>query len=67
MNVLASMLFAGLSGSAIADASGLGPLEIQMMTDGGYDRDGSHAGSGAVTVRICPLNSYLKLQQLVLS
>ena len=35
--------------------------------DGGYDRDGSHAGSGAVTVRICPLNSYLKLQQLVLS
>ena len=26
VNVLASMLFAGLSGSAIADASGLGPL-----------------------------------------
>lgn len=38
VNVLASMLFAGLSGSAIADASGLGPVEIQLMTDGGYDR-----------------------------
>ena len=45
VNVLASMLFAGLSGSAIADASGLGPLEIQLMTDGGYDR----AFSAAVT------------------
>jgi len=45
VNVLASMLFAGLSGSAIADASGLGPLEIKLMTDGGYDRD----FSGAVT------------------
>ena len=38
VNVLASMLFAGLSGSAIADASGLGPVEIRLMTDGGYDR-----------------------------
>ena len=28
VNILASMLFAGLSGSAIADASGLGPIEI---------------------------------------
>lgn len=28
VNVLGSMLFAGLSGSAIADASGLGPIEI---------------------------------------
>ena len=33
VNVLASMLFAGLSGSAIADASGLGPVEIQLMAD----------------------------------
>ena len=32
VNVLASMLFAGLSGSAAADAAGLGPIEIKMMT-----------------------------------
>lgn len=50
VNVLASMLFAGLSGSAIADASGLGPLEIQMMTDGGYDRDFSAAVTAASAI-----------------
>ncbi len=56
VNVLASMLFAGLSGSAIADASGLGPLEIQLMTDGGYDRDFSAAvtASSAIIGPIIP-------------
>jgi TRAP-type C4-dicarboxylate transport system permease large subunit len=29
VNVLASMLFAGMSGSAVAEASGLGRLEIK--------------------------------------
>jgi len=37
VNVLASMLFAGMSGSAIADISGLGKIEIKGMTDNGYD------------------------------
>ena len=37
VNVLASMLFAGMSGSGIADASGLGRLEIKAMKDAGYD------------------------------
>lgn len=39
VNVLGSMMFAGLSGSALADVSGLGPLEIQMMEEGGYKRE----------------------------
>lgn len=39
VNVLGSMLFAGLSGSALADVSGLGPLEIQMMEKAGYKRE----------------------------
>ena len=39
VNVLASMLFGGISGSAIADVSSLGPLEISMMEDAGYDKD----------------------------
>lgn len=50
VNVLASMLFAGLSGSAIADASGLGPVEIQLMTDGGYDRNFSAAVTAASAI-----------------
>ena len=50
VNVLASMVFAGLSGSAIADASGLGPIEIKMMTDGGYKRDFSAAVTSASAI-----------------
>lgn len=36
VNIFASMLFGGCSGSAIADVGGLGPLEIDMMEKGGY-------------------------------
>jgi tripartite ATP-independent transporter DctM subunit len=39
VNVLASMIFAGMSGSAIADAGGLGLVEIKAMQDAGYDDD----------------------------
>lgn len=38
-NVLASVIFAGMSGSAIADTGGLGAIELQAMKDGGYDDD----------------------------
>jgi len=37
VNILASMLFAGMSGSALADVAGLGSIEIPMMRDAGYD------------------------------
>ena len=37
-NILASMIFAGISGAAAADASGLGLIEIKAMTDAGYDK-----------------------------
>jgi tripartite ATP-independent transporter DctM subunit len=36
-NVLASMIFAGMSGAAIADAGGLGTIEIKAMKDEGFD------------------------------
>ncbi len=39
VNILASFIFAGMSGTAIADASGLGRIEIKAMEDSGYDRD----------------------------
>ncbi len=37
VNVLASMVFAGISGSASADAAGLGRIEIEAMRHEGYD------------------------------
>jgi len=38
VNVLASMLFGGCSGSAISDVAGLGPIEIKMMEKGRYSK-----------------------------
>ncbi|MCB0057534.1 MAG: TRAP transporter large permease [Caldilineaceae bacterium] len=38
-NILASVIFAGMSGSAVADAGGLGSLEIRAMRDAGYKPD----------------------------
>jgi tripartite ATP-independent transporter DctM subunit len=37
VNVLGSLIFAGMTGSAIADAAGLGKIEIEAMTDAGYE------------------------------
>jgi TRAP-type C4-dicarboxylate transport system permease large subunit len=39
VNVLGSMIFAGMSGTAIADAAGLGTIEIKAMKDHGYDAE----------------------------
>lgn len=44
-NILASVIFAGMSGSAIADAGGLGTVEMKAMREAGYD----DYFSGAVT------------------
>ena len=37
VNVLASLIFAGMSGSVLADVAGLGPMELKAMRDKGYD------------------------------
>ncbi|MEO7245878.1 MAG: TRAP transporter large permease [Rubrivivax sp.] len=37
VNVIGSVIFAGMSGTAIADAAGLGTIEIKAMRDHGYD------------------------------
>ena len=39
VNIVASMFFGGISGSAIADMSSLGNILIPAMSKGGYDRD----------------------------
>jgi len=46
-NVLASMFFGGMTGSAIADVSALGSIEIPMMVKGGYDKEFSTAITAA--------------------
>lgn len=38
VNVLASMVFAGVSGAAVADCAGLGIVEIKAMSERGYKR-----------------------------
>jgi len=47
VNVVASVIFAGMSGSAIADAGGLGAVEMKAMNDAGYPRDVSAAITAA--------------------
>jgi tripartite ATP-independent transporter DctM subunit len=47
VNVLASMIFAGMSGSAVAEAGGLGQIEIKAMVDEGYDLEFSTALTAA--------------------
>ena len=37
VNVLASMVFAGVSGSSSADAAGLGRIELDVMRKEGYN------------------------------
>ena len=39
VNIVASTLFGGISGSAVADASAVGGLMIPQMAKRGYDRD----------------------------
>ena len=47
VNVVSSMLFAGMTGSAVADAAGPGRIEIEMMRRAGYDVGFSAAITGA--------------------
>lgn len=53
-NVLASMFFAGMSGSATADAVGLGMIEIKAMELEGYDRRFS-VGVTAASALLSPI------------
>lgn len=49
-NVVASIIFSGMSGTAIADVGGLGAIELQAMKDAGYDEDFSLAVTGASSI-----------------
>lgn len=47
VNVMASLLFSGMSGAAVADAAGLGQVELKAMKDKGYDPEFSAAITAA--------------------
>lgn len=54
VNIVASMLFASMSGSAVSDAVGLGRIEIRTMKAAGYDTPFAAAITAASTT-IAPI------------
>jgi len=54
VNVVASMLFSGMSGSAVADAAGLGLIEVKAMREAGY-KPGYAAAITALSSTIGPI------------
>lgn len=54
VNIGASVIFAGMSGAAVADAGGLGNIEIKAMREAGYDTDFS-VGITAASSTIGPI------------
>lgn len=54
VNVGASIVFSGMSGAAVADAGGLGTIEIKAMRDAGYE-EGFAVGITAASSTIGPI------------
>lgn len=54
VNIAASVIFSGMSGAAVADAGGLGAIEIKAMREAGYDDDFS-VGVTAASSTIGPI------------
>ena len=55
VNVVASLIFSGMSGSAIADAAGIGKIVIEMMTKNGRYTPGFAAAITAASATIGPI------------
>ena len=54
VNIMGSVIFAGMSGTAIADAAGLGTIEIKAMKDHGYSTEFS-VGVTAASATLGPI------------
>lgn len=54
VNIIASMIFAGMSGVAVADAAGLGAIEYKAMKDNGYTDEVS-IGITAASTTVGPI------------
>ena len=55
VNVMASLIFSGMSGSAVADAAGIGKLVIEMVVKSGRYSRGYAAAITAATATIGPI------------
>jgi len=55
VNIVASMIFSGMSGSAVADAAGIGKIIIEMMTKSGHYTRGYAAAVTAASATIGPI------------
>ncbi|WP_116599794.1 TRAP transporter large permease [Primorskyibacter marinus] len=55
VNVVASLIFSGMSGSAVADAAGIGKIIIEMMTKSGQYTRGYAAAITAASATIGPI------------
>jgi tripartite ATP-independent transporter DctM subunit len=70
VNVLSSLIFSGMSGSALADVGGLGVIEIKAMRDAGYDEDltigvtGASATVGPIIPPSIPFVIYASMAQV---
>ena len=54
VNIIGSVIFSGMSGTAIADAAGLGAIEIKAMVEHGYSREFS-VGVTAASATLGPI------------
>jgi len=70
VNVLSSLIFSGMSGSALADVGGLGVIEVKAMRDAGYDEDltigvtGASATVGPIIPPSIPFVIYASMAQV---
>jgi tripartite ATP-independent transporter DctM subunit len=55
VNIVASLIFSGMSGSAVADAAGMGKIIIEMMTKSGQYTKGYAAAITAASATIGPI------------
>lgn len=55
VNIVSSLIFSGMSGSAVADAAGVGKITINMMTKGGRYPPGYAAALAAASATIGPI------------
>lgn len=55
VNIVASLIFSGMSGSAVADAAGIGKIIIEMMTKDGRYTPGYAAAITAASATIGPV------------
>ena len=67
VSVIASMIFAGITGAAVAEASALGSVLIPMMEDTGYDKEfaASVVASASVIGPIIPPSIIMVIYALV--